>query len=47
MVFGAIACFSGVFGAVLQRSVRRAVVAEPPGRRGALGMAVRLAAVQR
>ncbi|MBP7353304.1 LysE family translocator [Comamonas sp. UBA7528] len=47
MVFGAIACFSGVFGTVLQRSARAQWWLNRLAGVVFLGMAVRLATVQR
>ena len=47
LVFGAIACFSGVFGALLQRSVRARLLLNRFAGLVFLGLAVRLATAQR
>ena len=47
LVFGAIACFSGVFGTLLQRSARAQTVLNRVAGLVFLGLAVRLATVDR
>ncbi|MBS0468779.1 MAG: LysE family translocator [Proteobacteria bacterium] len=47
LVFGAIACFSGVFGALLQRSVRARLLLNRFAGLVFLGLALRLATAQR
>ena len=47
LVFGAIACFSGVFGALLQRSARAQTVLNRVAGLVFLGLAVRLATAER
>ena len=47
LVFGAIACFSGVFGALLMRSARAQTVLNRVAGLVFLGLALRLATAQR